>query len=64
MMMCPQCENSEVETWIVHDETNISTDFNGKDWMSITQGNCCKECGHIWYEHYSGLATDFYWTND
>jgi len=63
-MMCPQCENSEVETWIVNDETNIRTDFNGKDWMSITQGSCCKECGYIWYEHYSGLATDFYWTKD
>jgi len=63
-MLCPQCENDEIETWIINNETNIHTDSNGRDWMTIVQGNYCKECGHIWYEHYFGLATDFYWTNN
>ena len=63
-MCCPHCESDSFEQWIVVDETNIHTDYNGKDWLYIVRGCQCNECGHTWYEHYTGMTTDFYWTND
>ena len=63
-MLCPNCESDSIEQWIVVDETNVHTDYNGKDWLYIVRGCQCKECDHIWYEHYTGAATDFYWTDD
>ena len=63
-MCCPRCECDSNDEWIVHDETHVEQDWNGKDWMYIVKGCQCAECGHTWYEHYKGIATDFYWTND
>ena len=60
-MCCPKCESSYVENWIVEDETRINTNYNGHDWLNITQGCKCKECKTIWYEHYLGPVTDFYY---
>ena len=63
-MCCPNCESSDIEYWIVEDETKIYTDYNDKDGLYIVRGCKCNKCNHIWYEHYTGITTDFYWTND
>lgn len=63
-MCCPKCESDYQETWLVEDETTIHTDSYGNDWLYIKKGCQCKECNAIWYEHYSGLAKDFYWTDN
>lgn len=63
-MCCPHCESDSFEHWIVEDETGVHTDYHGKDLLYIVRGCQCNECGHTWYEHYTGVTTDFYWTND
>lgn len=63
-MCCPNCEADSQETWIVEDETNIEAYDDNKGQINITRGCLCNKCRHIWYEHYTGVITDFYWTND
>ena len=60
-MCCPNCKSDSFEQWIVVDETNIQNDYNGINWLYIVRGCQCNECRHIWNEHYTGVATDFYW---
>jgi uncharacterized Zn finger protein len=47
-MCCPNCESDYLEHWIVVDETDVHTDYNGKDWLHIVRGCKCNECGHTW----------------
>jgi transposase-like protein len=62
MIECPLCQSDNITSWIVEDKSYIFTDSQGNDWITLVKGNKCNDCNKIWYEHYKGLASNFYWT--